>query len=74
MSLNGLPENREFLENTETLALDVEGSGTHIGTSTLYGFSVACEPSGACYADINSQYFRNLLSDPNKLYIAHNAK
>jgi len=74
LSLDGSLEDRQRLGESPILAFDVEGSGTNMGKDVPYGFSLACEPTGAYYADINSTYFRQLLSDPNRLYIAHNAK
>lgn len=73
-SVNGSPENLDQLLSAYVLAFDVEGSGTNLGTSIPYGFSLTHSSSGAYYASVDSQVFRDLLADGRKLKIAHNAK
>jgi len=74
VSRDGSSEDLSALMSASILALDVEGTGTHSHKDVPLGFSIASSPHSAYYADIDNHYFRSMLSDPNKLIIAHNAK
>lgn len=72
-SVSGSQEDPVALAKARLVAFDVEASGLHMGTSVPYGFSLACSPSSAYYADIGNQYLRAVLANPSRLKIAHNA-
>lgn len=77
-SIGGQQEDPELvdisLDDCPILAFDVEATGVEVGTARPLGFSVAYEDSRAVYAGFGSKYFWTLLSNPDRLYIAHNAK
>lgn len=72
-STNSSLEDPVALAKAQLVAFDIEGSGTNLGTSIPYGFSLAYNPSGAYYASIGNQYLKAVLANPNRLKIAHNA-
>jgi len=73
-SHNGTPEDLKSLFTTSLLAFDVEGTGTHPRSDVPLGYSMSIHPSSAYYVDIDNQYLKQALMNPNTLYIAHNAK
>lgn len=58
----------------DVLAFDVESTGLHVRADVPIGFSVTDSFNHAYYARIENAYFRQLLADNRRVYIAHNAK
>lgn len=73
VSADGSPEDINSLMASGQLAFDVEGTGVNVGTSLPLGFSLAHSLTGAYYATIDNQFFKDLLADQHRLKIAHNA-
>lgn len=73
-SKDGSPEDLEALFGAPILAFDVESTGVHMRSDVPIGFSVTHSPNSAYYASIDNVYFRELLANPNTLYISHNSK
>ena len=73
-SRDGHAEDLDALFNADMLAFDVEASGTHTYADVPLGFSVTDGPDHSYFAHIDNAYFRELMANPNTLYIAHNAK
>ncbi len=62
------------LANAHTLAFDIEASGVDIIDDIPYGFSITHRPDQSFYASADNDIFIELLADPSRLLIAHNAK
>ena len=71
---NGEVVSLDTLAKAPIIALDVEGSGYHIGTDLPYGYSISCVPTSSYYAGIDNAFFANLIMDDSKTKIAFNAK
>ena len=74
VSMNGSKENLAGLVQSDVLAFDVEATGLNVGTAVPIGFSLANMPNAGYYTDINNDFFRQLLADKDRLYIAFNAR
>jgi DNA polymerase-1 len=71
---DGSVANLGALFSAPALAFDVESSGVHTHSDVPLGFSVTDGPNHAYYANIENQYFRELMNNPDTLYIGHNIK
>ncbi|KKL05811.1 hypothetical protein LCGC14_2602320, partial [marine sediment metagenome] len=71
---DGTVVNLDTLAKAPILALDIEGSGYHVGTDIPYGYSISCVPTSSYYAGIDNAFFANLIMDDSKTKIAFNAK
>jgi len=74
VSMDGSGEDLHSLISSPILAFDVEATGVNVGTAIPYGFSLANMPNAGYYCDIGNDFFRQLLADKNRLYVAHNAR
>ncbi len=74
ISRDGSVPDIESLFKSGTVAFDIESTGTHNHSDVPLGYSICNSAGSAYYTDIDDRELLHIFSDPNRLYIAHNAK